>query len=444
VILFAQIGSPISRVPATGGQPTALSGLVRQGGDYSPHFLPDGRHFLYYVRGGPEARGVYVGDLEKTLDARRLLDSDSGAVYAPSGHVLFVRQETLFAQRFDPIRLELSGHPFAVAGHAVSVTTSGGSGWTASSPSVSTGGVIAYRTSSAAAARQFIWFDRSGKPLGQVGDAVTTALSMPSLSRDGERVALYRAVDGNADIWLLDAKRGGYSRFTTDPADDVMPVWSPNGDRIAFSSNRKGVHDLYQKSIANGGSEELLWSTAEHKQVTDWSADGRFLLVNSQNRERSGDIWALSLEAHAKPFPVVQTMSDELRGQFSPDVHWIAFQSNDSGRAEIYVQRFPGPATKWPVSVNGGKQVRWRLDGKELFYIALDGRLMAVPFHVAPNAQIPQVGAPFALFAPPLGGMFDERQQYMVSPDGTQFLVAAVSEEANSPITVILNWKPGR
>jgi hypothetical protein len=341
VILFAQIGSPISRVPATGGQPTALSGLVRQGGDFSPQFLPDGRHFLYYVRGSPEARGVYVGHLDKTLDARRLLDSDTGAVYAPSGHVLFVRQETLFAQRFDPIRLELIGPPFAVADHAVSVM-SAGLFFPTSGPSVSTGGVIAYRTSSAGPTRQFVWFDRSGNALGQVGDAVRTALSMPSLSRDGERVALYRAVNGNVDIWWLDAKRGVFSRFTTDPADDVMPVWSPNGDRIAFSSNRKGVHDVYEKSMAKGGREELLLSTAEPKQVTDWSADGRFLLVNSQSRERSGDIWALPLEAHAKPFPVVQTMFDELRGQFSPDVHWIAFQSNESGRAEIYVQPFPG------------------------------------------------------------------------------------------------------
>ena len=171
------------------------------------------------------------------------------------------------------------------------------------------------------------------------------------------------------------------------------------------------------------------------------------MLFNSQNRERSGDIWALPLEAHAKPFPVVQTSFDEQRGQFSPDVHWIAFQSNESGRPEIYVQPFPGPAAKWPVSVNGGSQVRWRPDGKELFYVALDGRLMAVPFRVAPNTQTPEVGAPVALFAPPLGGAVqqgDYRQQYMVSRDGRQFLVAAVSEEANSPITVILNWKPSR
>jgi serine/threonine protein kinase/Tol biopolymer transport system component len=334
VILFASLGIPISRVPATGGQPVTLSGLAQRGSDFSPQFLPDGRHFLYYVRGGPEARGVYVSDLEKRLDARRLLDSDTGAVYASSGHLVFIRQDTLFAQQFDPIRLELTGNPFTVAEHA---------GVSPTGPSVSSAGSIAYRTSSTGTKRQFVWFDRSGKALSQAGESVSTSLSSPSLSLDGQRVALYRGVNGNVDIWLLETKRGVFSRLTTDPADDVMPVWSPSGDRILFSSNRTGVPDLYQKSLAKGGSEELLLSTAEPKYATDWSADGRFVLFNSQHPTRSGDIWALPLDGNGKPFPIVQTSADEQRGQFSPDVRWFAFQSNESGRAEIYVQPFPGP-----------------------------------------------------------------------------------------------------
>ncbi len=438
VILFASLGLPISRVPATGGEPVALSGLAQQGSDFSPQFLPDGRHFLYYVRGIPEARGVYVGHLEKRLDARRLLDSDTGAAYASSGHLLFIRQDTLFAQPFDPIRLELTGEPFTVAEHAG--VSSGG-------PSVSSRGSIAYRTSSTGAGRQFVWFDRSGKGLGQAGDLVRTSLSSPSLSLDGLRVALYRGVNGNVDIWLLETKRGGFSRLTTDPADDVMPVWSPSGDRIVFSSNRQGVPDLYQKSLVKGGSEELLLSTAEPKYPTDWSADGRLVLFNSQDSKRSGDILALPLDGDGKPFPIVQTSADEQRGQFSPDVRWIAFQSNESGRAEIYVQPFPGPGAKWPISIHGGSQVRWRRDGKELFYVALDGQLMTVSFRVVSNTETPELGTPVALFAPPLGGAVqhgDYRYQYMVSADGQQFLVAAVTEEANSPIAVILNWKPRR
>jgi Tol biopolymer transport system component len=437
VILFASLGNPILRIPATGGEPVALSRLALQGSDFSPQFLPDGRHFLYYVRASPEIRGVYVGQLDEALEARRLLDSDTGAVFAPSGHLLFVRQETLFAQDFDPIRLALTGSPFPVAAHVASTR--------GATVSVSGTGAIAYRTSSAATQRQFVWFDRSGKEVSRVGDAVSTTLSSPSLSRDGQRVAMYRSVNaGNPDIWVLETKRGVFSRFTSDVADDVGPVWSPNGDRIAFSSNRTGVPDIYQKAVTAGGSEERLLSTAQPKSVTDWSPDGRLLLFSSRDPKKGTDIWALPLDGDGKPFPVVQTDFDEQGGQFSPDGHWIAYQSDESGRAEIYVQRFPDRGNKWQISTNGGSQIRWRRDGRELFYVALDGRLMAVAIGVSSNAQAPEVGTPVALFAPPLGGAVqqgDSRHQYMVASDGQRFLVATVTEEANTPITVILNWK---
>jgi Tol biopolymer transport system component len=249
---------------------------------------------------------------------------------------------------------------------------------------------------------------------------------------------------GNPDIWILETKRGVFSRFTSDVADDVGPVWSPNGDRIAFSSNRTGVPDIYQKAVTAGGSEERLLSTAQPKSVTDWSPDGRLLLFSSRDPKKGTDIWALPLDGDGKPFPVVQTDFDEQGGQFSPDGHWIAYQSDESGRAEIYVQRFPDRGNKWQISTNGGSQIRWRRDGRELFYVALDGRLMAVAIGVSSNAQAPEVGTPVALFAPPLGGAVqqgDSRHQYMVASDGQRFLVATVTEEANTPITVILNWK---
>jgi len=374
-------------------------------------------------------------------------------MYTSSGQLLFHRQGTLFAQEFDLVRLELTGNPFPVAEQVASSLQGAG-------VSASSAGSIAYRTSSAVAQRQFVWFDRAGKEISKVGDPLSTNLSDPSLSFDGQRVALYRGVNGNTDIWLLETIRGVFSRFTSDLADDVFPVWSPNGDRIVFSSNRNGLIDLYQKSASAGGSEKLLLSTAQTKLATDWSPDGRFLLFNSQDPQRNFDIWALpmsganaspagrshqELDGAGKPVPVVQTNSEEQAGQFSPDGNWIAYQSNESGRIEIYVQPFPGPGNNWPISTNGGIQVRWRRDGKELFYVALDGRLMAVPIRVASNAGPPEVGAPVPLFAPRLGGAIaqaDYRHQYMVSSDGRRFLVATVTEEANSPITVILNWKP--
>jgi Tol biopolymer transport system component len=249
---------------------------------------------------------------------------------------------------------------------------------------------------------------------------------------------------------MLDVARGAYTRLTDNVADDVVPVWSPDGARIVFSSNRKGTEDLYRKSAFAGGSEELLLATAHQKAATDWSSDGRFVLFESRDPKSGFDIWALPLDESGKPgkpSPVVQTIFDEQKAQFSPDGNWIAYQSDESGRHEIYIGPFPGPRNKWPVSTNGGSQVRWRRDMKELFYIALDGRLMAVPIRVASNATPPEVGTPVALFAPPLGGAVqraDFRHQYMVSSDGQRFLVATATEGVNSPITIILNWKPPR
>jgi len=439
-ILFAMLGTPIFRVCDTGGEPIALTQLEGQpGSHFAPQFLPDNRHFLYWVRGSSAVSGVYVGQLGSS-QSRRLFDADAGATYMSSGQLLYLRQGTLFAQEFDPLRLELTGKPYPVAEQVA--TGAQGAG-----VSVSGTGSIAYRASSAVARRQFVWFDRSGKEIGTVGDSVSaiTGLSNPSLSLDGQRVALYQLVNGNTDIWLLETKRGVFSRFTSDVADDVMPVWSPGGDRIVFSSNRTGIGDLYQKSVTAGGSEERLLSTAQTKIATDWSPDGRYVLFNSEDPKRGSDIWALPLDGNGKPFPAVQTDFEEQNGQFSADGNWIAYQSDESGRVEIYVQPFPGPGNKWQISTNGGSQVRWRRDGKELFYVALDGRLMSVSIRIASNARAPEVGTPVMLFAPQLGGAVeraDFRHQYIVSADGQRFLVATVLAGANSPITVILNWKP--
>jgi Tol biopolymer transport system component len=433
VILYAALGRPIQRVPATGGEPVALSRLAQQGSDFTPHFLPGGRQFLYYVRGTPEIRGTYVGQLGDPLEPRRLLESDSGAVFSPQGYLLFVRHGTLFAQAFDSARLQLSGNPVPVVEQASSRGQP-------AVVSVSSVGTIAYRPLEAPPSRQLVWVDRSGKDVRPVG---AIAGSAPSLSLDDRRVAFYRGVEGNVDVWLLDAIRGVASRFTTDAADDVFPVWSPDGGRLVFSSNRSGVHQLYQKSVG-GGSEASLLATAQPATATDWSHDGRFLLFSEQDRKQGFDIWALPMAGGGKPFPVVQTEFEEQYGQFSPDGRWIAYQSDESGRTEVYVQPFPGPGSKLTVSTNGGSQVRWRRDGKELFYIALDGRLMAVPVTSASGGQL-DIGAPAVLFAPKIGSAVqqgDYRYQYMVTADGQRFLVNTVSDAPSLPITLILNWKP--
>ena len=215
------------------------------------------------------------------------------------------------------------------------------------------------------------------------------------------------------------------------------------GNHVAFTSR---TPFLYEKPANGVGSEQLLTQTPElqPKNPVDWSRDGRFLLYRSLDLKTSFDLWALPLFGDKKPFPVVQTNFDERDGQFSPDGKWIAYQSNETGRFEIYVQSFPGPSGKSLVSSNGGAQVRWRDDGKELFYVALDGHLMAVPIKLDPAGKTLESGEPTPLFATRLGGAVQSnyRQQYMVASNGQRFLMNVPIEEPNSPITIMLNWKP--
>jgi len=436
VILFCPApGGPLFHIPATGGEPAALTRLEpQQTSHLYPTFLPDGRHFLYYVGGSPGASGVYVGQLDGS-QTRRLFDADAPAV-ASAGHLLFVRQGTLLAQGFDPVRSELTGNPFPVAERVLAPTF----GLPVAAVSASVAGPLVYRSGSMGL-QQFVWFDRSGKEIGKVSGPDIVGAIGPSLSRDGRRVALFRGVNGNVDVWLLEIGRNVVSRFTSDAADDCCPIWSPDGTHIVFTSNRKGVFNLYQKPAAGAEREQLLLTSAQPTSPTDWSPDGRFLLYDSVDPQRGADIWALPLDGDRKPVPVVQTNFNEGGGQFSPNGKWIAYQSNESGRLEIYLQAFPGPRGRSLISITGGAQVRWRPDGKELFYISLDSRLMAVPIQFSSNSQAVEAGAPVPLFAMGLIGPVDADLWYMVASNGQRFLLNTLTDEPTPPITVILNWR---
>ena len=435
---------PLYRVSDSGGEPTEVTRLNSgQSGHRFPHFLPDGRHFLFEsIESGAVFGAVYVGNIEGA-ESRPLVGAGAGATYTASGYLMFARGRpaaaTLLAQNFDPERLALAGNPVPVA-EAINVGLDPGR----AALSVSSGGIIAYRPDSVSGQGQLAWFDRAGHEIGKLGNPDSASSLNPSLSPDGRRVAVRRSLGEDTDIWLLDTKTALLSRLTASTGLHNYPIWSPDNRRVAFiaNPNRAGLNDLYWKSVDGTGKEELLLATPQNKGPSDWSPDGRFVLFRSVDPKTGNDIWAMPV-VDGKPFPVVQTNFDERDGQFSPDGKWIAYQSNETGSFEVWAQSFPVPGTRLRISNNGGTQVRWRRDGKELFYIATNGRLMAVPVEFGPQSRTLDVGTPVPLFVTRIGGAWqgNNRQQYMVAPDGQRFLMNTVVAEATSTITVIQNWK---
>ena len=431
-------GGPIFRVSDTGGETTTVTSVERpqQRGHQYPQFLPDGRHFLFFVTGNPETRGVYVGRIDGS-DTKRLVDSDVPAVYDRRGYLLLIREGKLLAQGFDPERLELRGDAYAIADQVTERTVL----------SASATGSIAFRSASAdIGQRQFVWVDRSGRETDKVVYPDTAALG-PALSHDGRRIAIYSYRNDNMDIWSYEASRRAWERITFGAGDDIYPLWSPDDTSLVSGSVRtSNIVDLYRRQLrAPEASEELLLTTPDAKFPTDWSADGRFLLYESLSQKQGLDLWALPMDGSRKPFEVVQTDFNEGFGQFSPDGKWVAYQSDRTGRAEIYLRPFPGPGADVGVSVDGGAQVRWNSNGKELFYLAPDNRLMAVPIRFLPDGVTAESGTPEPLFATTLGnpGGPVNRQLYVVAPGGQSFVMNSAVGDANaSPITVILNWSP--
>jgi Tol biopolymer transport system component len=446
VIVFAPIGvaggvSPLMRVMATGGAPVAVTRVAADQGSHRwPQFLPDGRHFLFLVAfGRPGTEGVYMGTLDGG-EPMRVLAAPTAAVFAPPGALLWVRQGVLVSQRFDPANGMVTGEPIPVA-----QAVGSDEGVARGAFAVSANGVLAHRPGGGER-RQLVWVDRAGVARGTEGPPDENGLSNPELAPDGRRVAVQRTVQGNQEIWLMEVGRGVASRFTFGGGNDTFPLWSPDGRQVVFSSTHSGSIDLFEKPASGVADEKALLVSAEPKMPLAWSPDGRLLLYATQRPPTGADIWALPLGGELRPFPVMQTPFEEAAGQFSPDGRWLAYQSNESGPMQIYVRPFPGLGDKWQVSTAGGSQPRWRPDGKELFYIAPDARLIAVQIAVGANRQILEVGAPVPLFATRLasgsnipGGTLS-KPQYAVASDGRFLMNVGVEGATVPPITVVLNW----
>ncbi|HEX7786440.1 MAG TPA: hypothetical protein VF653_09490, partial [Methylomirabilota bacterium] len=431
VIAFDGGGSdPILRVSAAGGV-ASVAVPTDSGGVGWPEFLPDGRHMLYLRLRSSGAHEVWVADLRS--DKRRLLGTAGSRVeYSPAGYLLYVKDRTLVAQPFDARALRFEGEPMPV----VDGIGTGGNGQ--AHFSVSDQGALVYTSAGLAGSAQLVWVNRSGLRLSQVG-AAGDILNL-TLAPDGKRVAV-RTLDGqtaNRDIWILDPDRGTSTRFTFDSSNENTPLWSPDGHWIAFSSDRStGISNLFRKPSGGAGAEESLLVSPNMKLLTHWSRDGRYIAYQERHPATSVDQWALPLFGDRKPFPVVQTPFIEGHGRISPDGRWIAYSSDESGRFEVYVQTFPGAGGKWQISSRGGFQPTWRADGRELYYLGLDGGMMAVS--IAAEAGF-AAGVPAALFNTriPLSTAI---AQYVPAADGQRFLIIAPEGDAGlTPLTVVLHW----
>jgi len=434
IILFAS-QTLLYQISASGGQATPVTKLdPNEEADRWPCFLPDGRHFFYLGDAyRTEEHHLKLGSLDSMKSTIVLSSFVSNLAYAHSGFVLFVRQGVLMAQKFDPARLQLSGEAFPLAEQMA--YTGGNHQFDFS---VSDSGVLTYRRANPNS--QMIWFDRAGKSLGVVGEP--GRFVNVDLSPDENRVAAEQLdADGrNGDIWIFDLIRKTTSRFTFDPGWDQCALWSPDGNRIVFASDRNvesAAQNLYQKNSGGGGNDELLLKSDSYKTPTSWSPDGKILAVDySTEGSNNGDILLLSL-SDRQLTPYLKTDFSEYDAQVSPDGKWIAYVSDESGKPEVYVQPFVVSGAKWQISASGGEQPRWRRDGKELFFVSGDNKLSAA--EIQSNITL-QPGIPRPLFEVRIVRS-DGRQNYAVSADGQRFLVNTVPEDTSSgSINLVFNW----
>lgn len=437
LIVFAPgFFSPLHAVPAAGGQAEAILDLDAVRGDIShrwPFFLPDGEHYLLrVVSSNAENSGLYLGSIT-SRELSLLLKSDSNAIFAPPGYLLYLSRGTLMSRRFDPRDFKMDAQAAPVLDHVAF-----DAGFSRGAFSASEDGVLAYSQTSRKR-RQLSWYDRSGQRLGTL--APPDFFENFEISPDGKKIVLDRR-DSNAttsDLWLHDLVLGNIRRLTFDSGVDSFPVWSPDGSSVFFSNDRRGSLDIFQKPLAAGGEERLILGLESEIRPMSCSPDARFLLYEQTSTANRSDLWVKPLIGDQPAFPFVQTEAGEFPGKFHPSGRWIAYCSDESFRYEVFVQPFPPKgSTRWQISRDGGYQPKWSTDGRELFYLTGDMTLMSTVIGEGPEFEFGSVNALFTLKPDDL----NEVQHYAPAPDGRRILVNELVEDSEAvEITVVIDWQ---
>jgi Tol biopolymer transport system component len=441
-IVFApEVFGGLARVASAGGESTSLSHLDPSSEQISerwPIFLPDGKHFLYWA-GNPlnstEVRtdGIYMASIEGG-NPEFLMAADTNALYAPPGYLLFLRSQTLMAQAFDAERRELRGQAFPIAENIANPQN-----YRLGDFSVSQRGELVYQTGQTGLT-QAAWYNQKGRTAEAVGepDAIDGFRPSPDRRLLAEQVSDNRSK--NVDLWIVDIGRNVRTRFTFEPGLELSPVWSPSGDRIAYSANPEGHLDVFVKNANGAGQAEPLFESDATKYVSDWSPDGRYLAVTNIDPKGTtiADIWIVPVSGDEPPQPFIETPFVESGPVFSPDGQWLAYQSNESGRVEIYLTPFPGPGGKWQVSQNGGSEPHWRSDGGALYYRSPDSKLFVADVDAAGNAV--EVGAPRQLIELPPDTGSGSAWSYAVFSETDRFLVLQPIQSTTVPLTLVTNW----
>jgi serine/threonine protein kinase/Tol biopolymer transport system component len=416
------------RIPDTGGTPVPATRLSTGDlGHVAPQFLPDGRHFVYLVRAPRPRKGIYVGSID-SLEERFVRPSREKALYAPPGHLLLLEEGRLLAQKFDTDSFAVSGEPIPLTESVAYINTDG-----RASVDVSPGGTLAYRVNGISTASQPVWVDRAGKTIGTVGPPGD--YSSASLSPDRTRLAieLHDLKTSTGDLWIWDIDRQSMDPYTTDRMHNTNAVWSSNGKEIVFVGRPDGGRNLHLKPLDGSTSDEPLLTLGIDRVPTSWSRDGKVILFEEGPVNDQGDLWTLRLPERT-PTQFLATEFNERGGRFSPDGRWVSYVTNRSGRNEVRVCRFPGCTDGVTISSNGGAGARWHPDGKELFFVAPNRDVYAVPVTIGESFS---AGTPRRLFTAErfVENWFDtDGERFFIVPDPPGPAPTA------PPITVVEDW----